>query len=488
MSIGFSEPHNYYSSKKENFGCYQPRQNTVGRQRVSQCWENAFWEDLPPLAAKHSELSRSLSKNLQKPQYITQHPTQTPKCKRHRIDTATPKHKLSGPFVVHRDETGQSKTTRIFENNGTSGVTAGPASKQSCSKTTLVPFAMAKDHKRPGCYRYSLRVQNRFSHNTLAKTCSKDGSCWEEFTLNATRDNQTRRKGGYNPRTSHAHRVLQSSISSSKERRLISPSHRLKSLEQIHSERTFPNGKLNVHKAPLKRKRIYGQTRPKRRLPNGGRPSRVTEVPSVRLARPNLPVSSLTVRTKHGTTNIYETAKACGSLSSHSKYQTSHLPGRHTNYRVVSTNTKGTHSTGNRATSKPRLYHQLREVTVDPYSSTTVPRVLDKLENNEILPTSDKGSQSARSVQISPEGESNLTTPSRSASGFPRVLSTSSVVSPLALQASTELFNPTSSVEQGVVSGHHPRPPSSSRAPLVDHQHQTGEWKPNSPPPPRPRW
>ena len=167
---------------------------------------------------------------------------------------------------------------------------------------------------------------------------------------------------------------------------LISPSHRLKSLEQIHSERTFPNGKPNVHKAPLKRKRIYGQTRPRRRLPNGGRPPRVTEVPSVRLARPNLPVSSLTVRTKHGTTNIYETAKACGSLSSHSKYQTSHLPGRHTNYRVVSTNTKGTHSAGNRATSKPRLYHQLREVAVDPYSSTRVPRVLDKLENN---PTSD---------------------------------------------------------------------------------------------------
>ena len=342
---------------------------------------------------------------------------------------------------------------------------------------------MAKDHKRPGGYRYSSRVQNRFSHNTLAKTCSKDDSCWEEFTLNATRDNQTRRKGGYNPRTSHAHGVLQSSISSTKERRLISPSHRLKSLEQIHSERTFPNGKLNVHKAPLKRKRIYGQTRPKRRLPNGGRPSRVTEVPSVLLARPNLPVSSLAVRTKHGTTNIYETAKACGSLSSHSKYQTSHLPGRHTNYRVVSTNTKGTHSAGNRATSKPGLYHQLREVAVDPYSSTRVPRVLDKLENNEILPTSDKGSQSARSVQISPEGESNLTTPSRSASGFPRVLSTSSVVSPLALQASTELFNPTSSVEQGVVSGYRPpRPPSSRGAPVVDHQHQTGEWKPNSPP------
>ena len=233
-----------------------------------------------------------------------------------------------------------------------------------------------------------------------------------------------------------------------------------------------------MHKAPLKRKRIYGQTRPKRRLPNGGRPSRVTEVPSVRLARPNLPVSSLTVRTKHGTTNIYETAKACGSLSSHSKYQTSHLPGRHTNYRVVSTNTKGTHSAGNRATSKPRLYHQLREVAVDPYSSTRVPRVLDKLENNEILPTSDKGSQSARSVQISPEGESKLRVQLQ---GFLESCRPAVWLAPLHFRHLQ--FNPTGSVEQGVVSGHRPpRPPSSRGAPVVDHQHQMGEWKPNSPP------
>ena len=92
------------------------------------------------------------------------------------------------------------------------------------------------------------------------------------------------------------------------------------------------------------------------------------------------------------------------------------------------------------------------------------------------------------SVQISPEGESNLTTPSRSASGFPRVLSTSSVVNPLALQASTELFNPTSSVEQGVVSGHRPpRPPSSRGAPVVDHQHQRVNGSPIHPPQ-RPRW
>ena len=180
------------------------------RQRVSQCWENAFWGRLPPLAAKHSELSRSLSKNLQKPQYITQHPTQTPKemqntPHRYSYTQAQAKPPFRGPSGQKGPEQNNQNFRKQLDQRRTSGATAGPASKQSCSKTTLVPFAMAKDHKRPGCYRYSSRVQNRFSHNTLAKTCSKDDSCWEEFTLNATRDNQTRRKGGYNPRTSGTH-------------------------------------------------------------------------------------------------------------------------------------------------------------------------------------------------------------------------------------------------------------------------------------------
>ena len=86
-------------------------------------------------------------------------------------------------------------------------------------------------------------------------------------------------------------------------------------------------------------------------------------------------------------------------------------------------------------------------------------------------------------MQISLEGEPNLTTPSLPATGVPRVLSTGSVVSSPELQASTELLNPTSSVEQWVVSGHCPhRPPSSRGTPVVDHQHQTCEWEPNSPP------
>ena len=298
--------------------------------------------------------------------------------------------------------------------------------------------------------------------NTLAKTCSKNLSCREQYTLDATRDKQTHEKGGYNPRTSHTHGVLQSFISGTKERRLISPSHRLKSLKQIHSERTFSNGKLNVHKAPFNRKRVYGQTRPKGRLSNGGRSSRVTEVPSVRLARPNLSVSSLTVRAKHGTTNIYETTETCDSLSSHSKYQTSRLPGRHSNHRVVSANTKGAHSSGNRPTSKPRLYSQLREVSVDPFSSPRVPRVLDKLKTIKFyLPQTKVAKVLDLCKSLLKENPTSLHLLSQ-LQGFLQSCRPAVRLAPPALQESTELLNPTSSVEQWVVSGHcSSRPPSS---------------------------
>ena len=45
---------------------------------------------------------------------------------------------------------------------------------------------------------------------------------------------------------------------------------------------------------------------------------------------------------------------ACGSLCSHSNYQTSRLPGRHSNHRVVSANTKGAHIPGDRSSAKPK--------------------------------------------------------------------------------------------------------------------------------------
>ena len=65
--------------RKKILGAINPDKIQLTDKEFPNAGKMLFGEDLPPLAAKHSELSRSLSKNLQKPQYITQHPTQTPK-------------------------------------------------------------------------------------------------------------------------------------------------------------------------------------------------------------------------------------------------------------------------------------------------------------------------------------------------------------------------------------------------------------------------
>ena len=65
--------------RKKILGAINPDKIQLADNEFPNAGKMLFGEDLTPLAAKHSELSRSLSKNLQKPQYITQHPTQTPK-------------------------------------------------------------------------------------------------------------------------------------------------------------------------------------------------------------------------------------------------------------------------------------------------------------------------------------------------------------------------------------------------------------------------
>jgi hypothetical protein len=78
-----------------------------------------FGDDLPPLAAKQSEMSRSLSKNLQKPQYNPQNSRQNSK----QVHIVTYRLNLNGLFVAHlgKEARGLGKTAiRIFETSGAS--------------------------------------------------------------------------------------------------------------------------------------------------------------------------------------------------------------------------------------------------------------------------------------------------------------------------------------------------------------------------------
>ena len=91
------------------------------------------------------------------------------RCQAHHINIVTPS--LSGPFAARRDTGSRDlskATTRILEN---SGAMAGPVNKQSCSKTTIFSFSMAKDHQDP------VIVAVVQGYKTLAKTYSKKITC-----------------------------------------------------------------------------------------------------------------------------------------------------------------------------------------------------------------------------------------------------------------------------------------------------------------------
>ena len=150
---------------------------------------------------------------------------------------------------------------------------------------------------------------------------------------------------------------------------------------------------------------------------------------------------------------------------------------------IIDNFAKGSHNSSNRFVAIPRIYNQLQEVGLDAFPRTRIPGSLDKLENNEFLPTSGEDSKSTQCRQIFNAEEPNVITSSLPVPGHSRILPPSSLGGSTSLQTHTKLpYNYTAnSVEQEVISGHGPpRPPSSGGTPVVDHQHQTGEWEPNS--------
>ena len=118
------------------------------------------------------------------------------KDRRQPTDIATPKLSLSVPFVALLGKAKEALClnkveTRIFETSGPRKTTAGPANKRYCSQTTTLPVSMAKDYKRSIYNRYSTRLSNRFSHETMAKAHRKNLGCRQNHNFNATGNRKT---------------------------------------------------------------------------------------------------------------------------------------------------------------------------------------------------------------------------------------------------------------------------------------------------------
>ena len=96
--------------RKKVLGAINPDKIQLADNEFPNSGKMLFGDDLPPLAAKHSELSRSLSKNLQKPQYNSQPPRQNPKQATHRY--SYPQTQSKRPF---RGAAGQGQRGSMLE-------------------------------------------------------------------------------------------------------------------------------------------------------------------------------------------------------------------------------------------------------------------------------------------------------------------------------------------------------------------------------------
>ena len=202
-------------------------------------------------------------------------------------------HSLTSPFVITpANDVLPSKVTnsRIFEESGTSQIATGLANKSTNCAITRLPKPVAKNYSRPPGFEYRQRLSTKFSYRTTSNIYPPNNGTTGNIKLNERRNHKTTKENGNCSREICTNRFLQSALSRPQKRRLISPRYRFKSTKQVHNKRTLPNGKFDVRKTTHKSKRLYGKTRPQRRLSNSGHSPRLSEVPPANLAESNLSV------------------------------------------------------------------------------------------------------------------------------------------------------------------------------------------------------
>ena len=214
-----------------------------------------FGKDLPNLAAKHSELTKSLSKNLQKTynrtpyasgsfsrfpsqvnyKYNSQQFRGKPINNRFRHSTSTGKQRLAPeatsvqpfrPRRDHSDKQGPSNTNL----------------KTGCTAKTF-SFSLANFNSRSNNLEYSSRLSPAISHTTCTNSQTRDYSLKRKYFDFKRRNIKTSVKRGNSPCQFHQRSFLQPPLSCTQEGWRPAPSDRFKRPKSIRCQRTFSDGK-----------------------------------------------------------------------------------------------------------------------------------------------------------------------------------------------------------------------------------------------------
>ena len=197
--------------RKKILAVINPDKVQLAEQEYPKAGKLLFGKDLPNLAAKHSELTKSLSKNLQKPYgktqpYASGNFSRFPSQGNLKYNSQQFRSKsINKPDIPRRqvNNAWRQKPLQcsLFVQGGTSQTNSGPANtnfKTGCTTKTF-SFSMANFNSRPNNLEYSSRVSPAISHTTFTNSQTRDVVSKENIPILNAEISKLQLKGAIRP-------------------------------------------------------------------------------------------------------------------------------------------------------------------------------------------------------------------------------------------------------------------------------------------------
>ena len=394
--------------RKKILAAINPDKVQLAEQEFPKAGKLLFGEDLPNLAAKHSELTKSLSKNLQKPYGKTQP-------------------YASGNFSRFPSQGNLKYNSQHFR-----------------SKSINKPF-----NSRPNNLEYSSRLSPAISHTTFTNSQTRDVSLKRKYSHIKRRNIKTSVKRGHSPCQFYQRSFLQPPLSCTQEGWRPAPSDRFKRSKSIRHQRTFSDGEHFMPQTNSESKRFYGKAGPQGRLPYSRRSRAISTLPTIHMAGPSVSISSPTVRLVHSPKSVYQTSKTCHNIPSDTQYSSPHIFGRYSNSGFRYKNIKRTNRSGFRSFAKPGFHNKLRKICTDSFSCHGISRTSSRLQNYDVLSTVTQGDKNNRTMQVSTSKQNCLAARACPVTGLSRIDTASCMAGSAAFQTSSILSDTTARSKQG---------------------------------------
>jgi hypothetical protein len=190
--------------------------------------------------------------------------------------------------------------------------------------------------------------------------------------------------------------LLLKNVLGAKERTEVETSVRLKSAQQIHMEETFQARRDTYPPKYNQTKRLDDKNRFIRRLPTCTSTQGFPEIPEIHMEKETLPIRVITLRNIDSTMVLHKNNERSGKKDQNKRNQTCFLPRRHDILRSHKRIKLEDKETSIRALAKPWMDNSRREMHTGTHANHKLPRIRNKLQENEDICTKREDIRSQR--------------------------------------------------------------------------------------------